>query len=108
MSLRTAIQPRVSSIFTSPRTRGLRRRLAEGVRFLRGQPHRVHYFHHVDDPYSHLAAQYLEALLDRYDIELDVHLVGPPADSAAPEREPGSDDDMGEDDDGRNDPFGRD
>jgi len=32
----------------------------------------------------------------------------PQAPAAAPEREPGSDDDMGEDDDGRNDPFGRD
>ena len=87
MSLRTLIQPRVTSLITSPRTRERRRRVAETLRFLRGSPHLVRYFHQVDDPYSHLAAQFLEALLDRYDIELDVHLVGPPADSAAPERE---------------------
>jgi 2-hydroxychromene-2-carboxylate isomerase len=47
----------------------------------------VHYFHQVDDPYSHLAAQLLEPLMERYDIDLDVHLVGPPPDSAAPERD---------------------
>ena len=87
MSLRTAIQPRITALITSPRTRDRRRRLAEALRFLRGRPHLVHYFHQVDDPYSHVAAQLLEALLDRYDIELDVHLVGPPADSAAPERQ---------------------
>ncbi|MFN2427609.1 MAG: 2-hydroxychromene-2-carboxylate dehydrogenase, partial [Candidatus Binatia bacterium] len=87
MSLRTFIQPRVMDLFTSPGARNFRRRAAEGLRFLRGAAHRVRYFHQVDDPYSHLAAQFLEAMLDRYDIELDVHLVGPPADSAAPERE---------------------
>lgn len=86
MSLRTAVEPRVSTVLTSPRTRDLRRRIAEGMRFLRGDAHRVHYFHQTDDPYSHLSAQVLEALLERYDIELEVHLVGPPADSAAPDR----------------------
>jgi 2-hydroxychromene-2-carboxylate isomerase len=54
---------------------------------LTGRRHVVHYFHQIDDPYSHLAAQLLEPLLERYDIDLDVHLVGPPPDSAAPERE---------------------
>jgi len=87
MSLRTFLQPRITELITSPKTRERRRRIAERVRFARGRPHLVRYFHQVDDPYSHLAAQLLEALVDRYDIELEVHLVGPPADSAAPERE---------------------
>lgn len=87
MSLRTFVQPRATALLTSPRTRELRRRLAEGLRFLTGQPHRVHYFHQVDDPYSHLVAQLLEPFLERYDVELEVHLVGPPADAAAPDRE---------------------
>lgn len=87
MSLRTALQPRVMGIVTSPKTRERRRRVAEAVRFLRGRPHVVHYFHQVDDPYSHLAAQLLDAMLERYDIELEPHLVGPPEDSAAPDRE---------------------
>ncbi|MFN2375448.1 MAG: DsbA family protein [Candidatus Binatia bacterium] len=87
MSLRTAIQPRITGLITSPGTRDLRRRLAENLRFLTGGPHLVRYFHQVDDPYSHLAAQLLDPLLHRYDIELQVHLVGPPADDAAPDRE---------------------
>ena len=36
---------------------------------------RVHYFHQVDDPYSHLTAQILSTLVQRYRIELMVHLV---------------------------------
>lgn len=87
MSLRTFLQPRITGIFTSPRTRDLRRRAAEGIRVMTGKPHRVHYFHQVDDPYSHLAAQLLEPFLERYDVELEVHLVGPPSDAAAPDRE---------------------
>ena len=40
-----------------------------------GTPHQVHYFHQVDDGYSHLAAQLLMPLLARYNIELHCHLV---------------------------------
>jgi 2-hydroxychromene-2-carboxylate isomerase len=87
MSLRSTLEPRVAELLTSRRTRDLRRRVVELTRWLRGQPHHVHYFHQVDDPYSHLCAQLLESLVERYDIELDVHLVGPPADAAAPDRE---------------------
>jgi 2-hydroxychromene-2-carboxylate isomerase len=47
----------------------------------------VHYFHQVDDPYGQLAAQVLPALVERYDVSLVAHLVGPPSDAAAPERE---------------------
>jgi 2-hydroxychromene-2-carboxylate isomerase len=46
----------------------------------------VLYFHQVDDPYSHLAAQLLEGLAARYAIELAPRLAGPPSDAAAPER----------------------
>lgn len=87
MSLRTFLQPRLTGLFTSPRTRDLRRRGAEGLRVLTGKPHRVRYFHQVDDPYSHLVAQLLEPFLERYDVELEIHLVDPPSDAAAPDRE---------------------
>jgi 2-hydroxychromene-2-carboxylate isomerase len=87
MSLRSSIQPRVTSLLTSPSTRDVRRKVSESIRKLTGRRHIVHYFHQVDDPYSHLAAQLLEPLLERFDIELEIHLVGPPPDSAAPERE---------------------
>ncbi|MEM7015230.1 MAG: vWA domain-containing protein, partial [Verrucomicrobiota bacterium] len=36
----------------------------------RGEPHRIEYFHQVEDAYSHLAAQLLRPLLERYDVEL--------------------------------------
>ena len=87
MSLRSVLEPRVAAMLTSAGTRDLRRRTIELGRFLRGRPHRVTYFHQVDDPYSHLAAQLLEPLLERYDIELETHVVGPPSDAAAPDRE---------------------
>jgi 2-hydroxychromene-2-carboxylate isomerase len=79
--------PRVVEALTSPRTRDVRRRLTELRRRLSGQPHQVLYFHQTADPYSQLAAQLLPELLARYDIELLPHLVGPPSDAAAPERE---------------------
>jgi 2-hydroxychromene-2-carboxylate isomerase len=74
-------------ILTSPRTRRLRRGMAEVRRRLRREPRRLLYFHQVDDPYSHLAAQVLAPLLERYELELAPYLVGPPDDAAAPERE---------------------
>ncbi|HYE46068.1 MAG TPA: DsbA family protein [Caulobacter sp.] len=45
----------------------------------------VQYFHQADDPYSHLAAQLLGPLARAYDIDVEVHLVPPPAESAAPD-----------------------
>jgi len=69
------------------RERLLRRRArVEAARIARREPHRVHYFHQVDDPYSALASAALPQLVERYDIELVPHVVGPPADAAAPER----------------------
>ena len=54
---------------------------------LRQGRRQVIYFHQADDPYSHLAVQVLAELRQRYDIDLIPMLVGPPPDSAAPERE---------------------
>lgn len=85
-SLGRRLTPLAAAALTSPRTRDLRRWLAERSRRLRGAPHRVLYFHQVDDPYSQLAAQVLAPLCERYEIELAPRLVGPPPDDAAPER----------------------
>ena len=63
------------------------RRRVEKRRVKSGLPHIVEYFHYVEDGYSHLAAQVLEALLKRYDIELVCHLVGTPPGNNAPEPE---------------------
>ena len=87
MSLARRSSPLVTSVLTSPRTRNLRRGVAERRRRLSRQPHRVFYFHQLDDPYSHLAAQTLAPFIERYEVELVPMLVGPPPAAAAPERE---------------------
>jgi 2-hydroxychromene-2-carboxylate isomerase len=79
--------PWVSWALTHEYTRDARRGIAEGRRRLTGRPHVVDYFHQADDPYSHLAAQVLGRLRERYDVAVAPHLVGPPSDDAAPERE---------------------
>ncbi len=60
--------------------------MQESRRIAAAAPHTVEYFHEAADPYAHLAAQVLGDFAARYDITLEVHLVGPPADWAAPER----------------------
>ena len=62
-----------------------RRAKAERVRKRKGAPHRVEYFHQVDDGYSQLAAQLLEPLVGRYEIDLVVHLVSAEASLNLPE-----------------------
>ena len=57
---------------------------AERKRQKKGARHVVEYFHQVDDGYSHLAAQLLRPLAERYDIDLICHLVpGPTGNNAA-------------------------
>jgi len=86
-SLVRRLAPFLMQGVTSPRTRTARRWLAEQRRRLARHPHRVLYFHQLDDPYSQLAAEALPELLARYDVTLVPHLAGPPPDAAAPERE---------------------
>lgn len=47
----------------------------------------IDYFHQPDDPYSHLAAQLIAPLAERYGLLVRPWLVPPPDDAAAPERE---------------------
>jgi 2-hydroxychromene-2-carboxylate isomerase len=58
---------------------------AERARIRAGQPHRLEYFHQVDDAYSYLAAQALRPLLAHYDVELVPHLVFGPSGANLPE-----------------------
>jgi len=60
---------------------------AEQARVKAGAPHRVDYFHQVDEAYSYLAAQILERFAARYDIDLHCHLVSEQAGKNAPEPE---------------------
>ena len=64
----------------------IKRRLkAEKARKKEGRPHVVDYFHQVEDGYSHLASQVLEAFAERYDIELRCHMVRGPEGKNAPD-----------------------
>lgn len=58
-----------------PERRARRREKAERQRQREGAPHVVEYFHQLDDPYSHLAAQVLGKLAERYDIEIVPRLI---------------------------------
>lgn len=51
---------------------------ARNRRIKRGLPAVVHYFHQVDDPYSHLAIQKLDQLRKRYSPTFEPHLVSKP------------------------------
>jgi len=52
-----------------------KRDAAEAERQKTGAPHRVEYFHQLDDPYSHLSAQKLADLAAAYDIEVVPRLI---------------------------------
>jgi hypothetical protein len=71
----------------SPQRLEKQRAKTEGARLKTGAPHVVEYFHQVDDGYSHLAAQVLQKLSQRYDIELVCHLVRGPQGDNLPEPE---------------------
>jgi 2-hydroxychromene-2-carboxylate isomerase len=58
---------------------------AERERVARGEPHRLEFFHQVDDPYSHLAAQCLRPLVQRYGVELVPYIVPGPGGANLPE-----------------------
>jgi 2-hydroxychromene-2-carboxylate isomerase len=74
-------------LVVSPRRRAVVRAARELGRRITNSPHRIDYFHQVDDPYSHLAAQALGPLCRRYAVELVPHLVSPAEDANIPEPE---------------------
>ena len=61
--LRTLMSRRLLGRLTDPRVLQAKRGKAEARRRRRGEPHLVHYFHQLDDPYSHLTAQVPRELL---------------------------------------------
>ena len=63
---------------SSPQWLAKKRSKFEKQRVKSGQPHVVEYFHQLDDGYSHLVAQVLQAFAARYDVELVCHLVSGP------------------------------
>ena len=62
MDIKTRIRSTAVSTFASARYLNFLRRRARLRRKLSGGQATVHYFHQVDDPYSHLAVQKLDQL----------------------------------------------
>ncbi len=87
MTLRARISPFITQYLTSRKRQARQRRAIERKRKRSGAPHEVHYFHQADDPYSHLLVQALVYFTQAYDVKLVPHLVPPPSDEAAPERQ---------------------
>jgi 2-hydroxychromene-2-carboxylate isomerase len=74
LSVKKKLRSRLLSAYINPQTRQKQRAWYEKKRKLSGQGHVVSAFLQLDDPYSYLLAAYLPALVDHYDIELQVHL----------------------------------
>jgi 2-hydroxychromene-2-carboxylate isomerase len=86
MSLKSALMSRLAAYWTSPQRQAAARARAERRRVAAGRPHRIDWFHDASDPYSHVLAQALPQFAARYAVAIVPHLVGPPADWAAPAR----------------------
>ena len=86
MSIKSFASKQFSTHLLDERRRDKARARAERGRRRKGEPHRIEFFHQVDDPYSHLLAQALVKLGERYEVEVVTWLVEPPEDWAAPAR----------------------
>ena len=86
MSIKSFASKQFSTHLLDERRRDKARARAERERRRKGEPHRIEFFHQVDDPYSHLLAQALVKLQERYEVEVATWLVEPPEDWAAPAR----------------------
>ena len=86
MSIKSFASKQFSTHLLDERRRDKARARVERERRRKGEPHRIEFFHQVDDPYSHLLAQALVKLDERYEVEVVTWLVEPPEDWAAPAR----------------------
>ncbi len=87
MAVRQRLKTGAAALITSAAMHDLRRKVHEMRRRLMAADHVVTFYHRVDDPYSHLLAQVLPALLERFDITLAHRLVPAPVAAMAPEPE---------------------
>ena len=80
MQLQTRIRSTVAGLLSSTKFAALSRHIARGRRRMSGMAPTVYYFHQVDDPHSHLAAQKLNQLRQQYALPFITHLVSASAD----------------------------
>ncbi len=76
---------KLMTVLCQPQRLARQRARTEKERIKAGKAHVVEYFHQVEDGYSHLAAQVLQSLVARYEIQLICHLVSGPLGKNAPE-----------------------
>lgn len=84
MSLKSTLQPFAAAAITTPLRRDALRRLRERWRRLRGEPHRLTTYVRLDDPYALVLLHGLQTVRERFDIELEVRVVGPTPTSMDP------------------------
>jgi 2-hydroxychromene-2-carboxylate isomerase len=87
MSLKSFIVPRVAQKLLGEDRLNKQRAKFERTRLTNGESHKVQFFHDPSDPYSQLLEKVLPRFKENYQIEIITHLVSPPDDGAAPERE---------------------
>lgn len=75
MSTSSLITPIVSKTLTSQTTRNMKRGWADFKRKFTHSPHRIHFYHRLNDPYSFLLLQALPALLEDFDVHLNIEIV---------------------------------
>lgn len=79
--------PLITTRMTSLETLSKKRSTFERARINAGQDHVVEFFHDPSDPYSQLLKKVLPTFAELYNVQMTTHLVSPPDDGAAPERE---------------------
>lgn len=87
MSVKSYIAPRVINHILGETRHNKKRDRIERSRIANGAPHKVEFFHDPSDPYSQLLDKVLPQFASAFQIELITHLVSPPNDLAAPERD---------------------
>jgi len=87
MSLKSFIIPRAAEKLLGEAQVNKQRAKFERNRLINEKAHKIEFFHDPADPYSQLLEKVLPQLTENYKIELITHLVSPPDETAAPERD---------------------
>jgi len=87
MSLKSFIIPRAAEKLLGEAQVNKQRAKFERSRLINEEAHKIEFFHDPADPYSQLLEKVLPQLTENYKIELITHLVSPPDETAAPERD---------------------
>ncbi|MCA9679087.1 MAG: DsbA family protein, partial [Myxococcales bacterium] len=79
MTLKSRLKGLAIGAFVGAPGQRARDAVAEATRVLRRQPRRLEFFHDPGDPWSYLTAQAVARLVERYPVELAIHVVSTPA-----------------------------